>query len=170
MILNIGHRTHFVQFPDYKIRLAKLNVKKSKLNENVNERIEWLGKELGVKKLDDWYTIQVRDVILKGGSSLLTQYNGSLQKLLISIYPSHSWKIWKFKSVPKGYWNDVKNQREFLNWLSEIIRIKKIEEWYSIRTIDIRENGGYGLLQYYGHSLTNIFSSLFPGNKQYFEK
>ena len=50
---------------------------------------DWLGAELGFKKWEDWYVLQVRDFTQRKASGLLTRYNNSPLELLtkVSILP-----------------------------------------------------------------------------------
>ena len=57
--------------------------------ENRLEYIEWLSKELQIKKLDDWMNVRREDFIKHGGIELLIQFDNSIIKLLKSIYPEH---------------------------------------------------------------------------------
>jgi hypothetical protein len=48
-----------------------------------------------------------------------TIYNGnSLSKALAAAYPEHKWEVWKFSQVPKGFWKDDNNARNFLDKVS----------------------------------------------------
>ena len=53
-------------------------------------------------------------------------------KLITSVYPNYKWLPWKFNQTPKGFWNDENNIKEYMNWLSEQLNIKTMEDWYKI--------------------------------------
>jgi hypothetical protein len=70
---------------------------------------------------------------LRGGT-LLSLYNWSPALLLSSVYNDYIWLPWKFSHVAKGFWNDVNNQREFLNWVATQLNYKDTTDWYKITT------------------------------------
>ena len=106
--------------------------------------------------------MKTKDLENLGGTTLLTKYNYSLNKLLSSIYPEISWKFWEFETVNKGVWDDLDNQREFLHWVAEKLSIREKKDWYSIKTEDINKLGGSTLLSKYKGSLLKLLSSVFP--------
>jgi hypothetical protein len=48
------------------------------------------------------------------------------------VYPEYEWLPWKFVKTPKTYWNDVNNQRKFVKWAEEALKIKEMSDWYKI--------------------------------------
>ena len=52
--------------------------------------------------------------------------------MITSIYSNYNWLPWKFKQVPKGYWNDENNIKQYMNWLSDKLNIKTMEDWYNV--------------------------------------
>ena len=59
-------------------------------------------------------------------------FNGSPAQMLINLHPQHAWLPWKFNSLPKNYWDDKTNQRNYMNWLGKHLNITKMEDWYSV--------------------------------------
>lgn len=57
-------------------------------DDNKKMFIEWAGKQLGVKELNDWHKITSKDLLQLGCNS-----NISLSHLLLSVYPSHNWSF-----------------------------------------------------------------------------
>ena len=45
-----------------------------------------------MKNLDDWYNIINQNIIEYGGGGILIEYEGSISKMLKSIYPNHNVK------------------------------------------------------------------------------
>jgi hypothetical protein len=68
----------------------------------------------------------------------------------------------KFSAVPKTYWGNIANQREYMNWLGQVLQIKKQEDWYLVTATDIQRYGGHHLFQYYKESVYDILKSTFP--------
>ena len=52
--------------------------------------------------------------------------------IITSVYPNYNWLPWKFIQSPKGFWNDEKNVKAYMNWLSEKLNIKTMEDWYNV--------------------------------------
>jgi hypothetical protein len=53
---------------------------------NQREFLDWLGSELGYKKMDDWMNLTVDDLQSNYGGSLLFRYGSSPLKLIKSVY------------------------------------------------------------------------------------
>jgi hypothetical protein len=54
---------------------------------------------------------------------------------------------------PTGYWQDVKNQRDFLDKLATRFKITKPDEWLSVTTKEVLSEGGSFVNNYYDGSL-----------------
>jgi len=96
--------------------------------------MEWLGKQLKLKNMEEWYKVTQQDIESLGGSRLLKCYKSSRPKLLQSVYPDHLWVFWRFEKVPDGTWNELKQwQRvELIKWLENELKIKNYQYWYRI--------------------------------------
>jgi hypothetical protein len=69
-------------------------------------------------------------------------------------YPEHTWHPWRFRHVPRGYWNDVGNQRKYFDWLARELNVNKLDDWYQIGNEDVKQRDGAGILtSQYGNSL-----------------
>lgn len=71
-----------------------------------------------------------KDILDIGGSGLLYKYNHSIIQLLAGIYPDYDWLPWRFNRCPNSFWDDVKNQRKFLEWVEKQLN----KNWYKITT------------------------------------
>jgi hypothetical protein len=109
-------------YPNYNWLLWRFeeNVSKGFWDSKHNQLLfmEWLGKKLDIKHLDDWYSKQRQDIENNGGSTFLYKCGNSILNLLQTVYPDHNWIWYKFKNVPKGYWNKLEKQREFMDCLA----------------------------------------------------
>jgi hypothetical protein len=65
-----------------------------------------------------------------GAGGILKKY--TLLQLLSHAYPEHEWLPWKFSQTPKNYWEDVNNQRKFMEWASKELNIKDMTDWYKV--------------------------------------
>jgi hypothetical protein len=67
-----------------------------------------------------------------GGTSLLHYYNNSPYLLITSIFPEYNLLPWKFTVAPNNFWSNIDNQRKFMNWAGEQLKIKEPSDWYKI--------------------------------------
>lgn len=130
--------------------------------ENQKKYIEWLSSQLNILKLEDWYRVTYNMIIENSGRGLLHHYNNSIIKMLQSIYPHYDWKPWLFSVVQHKFWNDIKNQKKYIDWLAEELNIKTFEDWYSINRYHILSKGGSRLLNFYNGSVYKIVQSIYP--------
>jgi len=82
------------------------------------------GETLGYGSMEDWYNLTIKEISKYGGNGLLYyHYNSSPSAALQTVYPKHNWMLWKFKCVPRGYWEsllkDPKELKSMLDWLGE---------------------------------------------------
>ena len=68
-----------------------------------------------------------------GGTRLLYLYHNSVSQSLFSAYPEYDWLPWKFGSVPKHFWENAKNQRNFVEWAGKELKIKEMSDWYNVK-------------------------------------
>jgi hypothetical protein len=133
--------------------------------DDINEQREffdWVYDQLQFSSKDDWYNLSASDIIRLGGSSLLYyHYNNSPSTALMTIYPNHDWKVWKFQKVPQGHWDHMENQREFFDWIAESLCIHSQWDWYKVTKTQIIQNGGESLLSYYQTSPSNALISIY---------
>lgn len=131
---------------------------------NRKKYFDWLSDVLGVKTSEDWHKFGNIDINRRGGSTVLrNHYDLSICKALEDIYPQFRWMEWLFPKVPSGYWIDQLKQTEYLLWIAEVLEIKVQEDWYKIRTKDLRTfPGGARLLHYYSGSLIKALQANFP--------
>src|SRR5689334_22139684 len=89
--------------------------------------LDRLGRQLGFTAMEDWYKITQRDIISNGGSSFLQKHGNSPSRLLESAYPEHKWVVWKFNTVPVGYWS-LENQIQFVDFLGKQLQFRDMED------------------------------------------
>jgi len=110
---------------------------------------DWLGIQLGYKKMEDWYQVTKEDIYCNGGEGLLRHYySNSRQKALRTVYPENDWLPWKF-----GNWKDRTTHKHFLQWLGTQLGYQKLDDWYQLSRTDVLQYGGSGMLAtYYNNS------------------
>jgi hypothetical protein len=95
---------------------------------------DMLATRLNITNPTDWYKIKSADLTEIGASTVINNYyKNSLPTAIEELYPEHNILPWKFHQVPKGYWDDKKNQRKFMDWLGQQLHITCFEDWYQIR-------------------------------------
>ncbi len=122
-----------------------------------------LGDQLGVRDYTDWYNVTTLHLKkLRGGSTLLAKYGGSLFKLLSSVLPQHSWDPLKFH-VNHNHWKLLSNQRAFLEHVATKLNVHTLQDWKYVTVRDICAfKGGHGLLSRYKYSLPQLLFAVYP--------
>lgn len=119
--------------------------------DNHTEFFDRVADHLGLKKPEDWYTVNQSQVYECGGISLLlTKYGASLPKALITVYPNVPWKVWLFRHHPHGMWNELSTRKQYFDWLGEQLGIKNLEEWYNVTKATVISHHGTGIMAHYG--------------------
>ena len=126
-----------------------------------------LAQKLGFESLDGFYGVSPGDIRNNGGKGLLDYvFGGSVSNALETIYPDHNWMAWRLGRVPNSFWEDENNQISFMNWLGSFLGFNKMEDWYTITTNDISQNGGSTLLHdKFKGSPSLLVSSVYPEHK-----
>src|SRR4051794_3721672 len=98
---------------------------------NQKKFLDQLGKQLGFHNRDSWYSITGNHLKKNGGGVLLEMFGNSPFKLLQSVYAEHDWVSWKFDKVPNGAWDNIRtDSHDFLEWLSNKLKIRELDDWY----------------------------------------
>jgi len=124
---------------------------------------DWPGKQLGYKKMDDWYNITYKDIQNYGGVGVIKTYNGSPSAALSRVYPKHNWMLWRFKTVQQGYWNklmkDSKEISRVIDWLSKQLSIQNLDDWCRVSLKQIRK---LSLHIESSHDLQTMLQTVYP--------
>jgi hypothetical protein len=67
-------------------------------------------------------------------------------------------EIWQKGRVPPQYWDDIRNQRQFLNWLAEKHGVSRLDDWYSVPADAFPQ----ALLKKYGAYHCKLLATHFP--------
>jgi uncharacterized protein YunC (DUF1805 family) len=128
--------------------------------EHQREKLEQVGKELGVKQLDDWYSVS-REEVCKKAPFLNNNYQGNLLTALKTLYPHHPWNSSQFSLLPKGYWNNLEHQREKLEQVGKELGVKQLDDWYSVSREEVCKKAPFLNNNYQGNLLTAL-KTLYP--------
>jgi hypothetical protein len=93
----------------------------------------------------DWYKVSKRvtfsplddthhkDLYKSGAASILNnKHHSSPSSLLSTVYPDYDWLPWKFYTCPRHYWEDIKNQRKFMDWVGKQLSVQDMSDWYNV--------------------------------------
>jgi len=110
--------------------------------------------EFGVEAQEDWRKVRAEDVRKMGGASLLSRYP-SMFALLEDTYGGdsegeearESWHPLLCRAtVPRHYWGQEENVREFLERAKEALQISCKEDWYRVSHQQLRSLRGGTML------------------------
>jgi hypothetical protein len=118
---------------------------------NTRRFFTWLGKQIGVKSQEDWYSVTGTTLHRYNAYRVLSNFNNSISTALVAAFPELTWHRWKFYQAPKGFWKQPDNAKEFLEHLKLMRNIKKPLDWAKVTGTEIGKLGGSGLLQTYGN-------------------
>lgn len=77
-------------------------------------------------------------------------------------FPNYIFLEWKFKKCKSGWWQNIKNQKQYLKWFEELKGIKSPEDWYNITYQNIKDNYGAQILSFFSNSPKKIAKFLYP--------
>eukprot|EP01118_Nematostelium_gracile_P002202 TRINITY_DN12432_c0_g1_i1.p1 TRINITY_DN12432_c0_g1~~TRINITY_DN12432_c0_g1_i1.p1 ORF type:complete len:374 (-),score=47.94 TRINITY_DN12432_c0_g1_i1:428-1549(-) len=123
--------------------------------------LDYLGKQLEIKEMDQWYKVNKTQICEKGGRGLLRRCNWSPSKMITSVLTEHEWNLHKFSSRPRRMLHDIKSQRDFLDQKAKELKIMKMEDWYNITRAQFCEKGVGGLLSSYHNSRSKMITCIF---------
>jgi len=113
------------------------------------KKLQSLAEIIGVKTVDDWYTVPRPLLVQNGGASLLQQHNGSLPQMVMEMLPEYTWMPWRFGSVPTRFWAVLENRVAFINYVEDALNITKPTDWYDVSKDVFIALGGNGLMCMY---------------------
>eukprot|EP01118_Nematostelium_gracile_P009458 TRINITY_DN3194_c0_g2_i1.p1 TRINITY_DN3194_c0_g2~~TRINITY_DN3194_c0_g2_i1.p1 ORF type:complete len:313 (+),score=53.49 TRINITY_DN3194_c0_g2_i1:151-1089(+) len=156
-------------FPDHKWMLWRFDgpVPKGMWDDIRFKRdfMDYLSKELHIEKMEDWYSVTAAQIREKGGAGLLRlRYEDSPSKMITSIFKEHQWNLSEF-GKRRGIWDHQQSHKDFLDHLAQKLKVTKMEDWYNIHYIQIRKNGGAGLLRRYQNSPSKMITSILTYHK-----
>jgi hypothetical protein len=95
-----------------------------------------------------------------------------MMKLLKSIYPDHTWHSWMFEITPRGSWDNLDTQREYLKWVGSQLNLEWPDGWYSVQSSDIIRLGGvrYAILPFLSLKMIDFISFKADGSLQSFSE
>lgn len=130
---------------------------------NVRKYMDWLMKEMGYTSPEGFYKIRQDDFRKRKGIGLQDKYGNRLLDILRDAYPEIYWLPWKFDKTTQNYFDDIKNQKHFIQYVEEKEGMTDISDWYDYDGNIIKKYGAKGLLQnYYGASIQTLLKKVYP--------
>ena len=123
--------------------------------------------ELNLKSKGDWYKVNAKTLLnYCGGATLLQKYNWNILKILKDISQTNEqtdeWDELYKKKKSIGYLDSPINQRKIIEEVGKKLKIKSVEEWFSISTLTFRNNGGGTVLKRHNGSLIRALKFAYP--------
>lgn len=132
-------------------------------HENQKVYILWAASQLGISRLEDWYSVNTESIRNVEGSGLLSFYGDSLVKALVSIFPAHKWHPYKFGSAPGGWWTVAENRRACLIDVGRSLGVTKLSDWYNVSSTILKDTEAHSFFAHiYGMSLYRCLQDLYP--------
>ena len=159
---NNNFSTHIKEIS--KNSLPKLQNRNTKWTlKSQREHMNNFAKEMKINSPKDWYKMTTSHIKKNHSGSVLNIYNGSLIKLLRTIYPEENWDENMFKKIPNFFHNNVDQQRAYLESLAERMGITKLEDWYNVKSIDLKRLKANSFInRLYGGSLIRALIEIYP--------
>lgn len=116
-----------------------------------------LAERLNIKDPEDWSKISAKIIISNGGGGLVYKYGMSVYRTLCNVYPGFLTfsnilridTIWNpdwfksfFRKYPVGHWEDLNNQRKFLESISSQYNISSPSQWHKVSIGFLQKKGG----------------------------
>jgi hypothetical protein len=103
---------------------------------------EYLSPALGITSLSGWYSVTEDQMIAAGAGRLLSIYDSSTSNILTTLYQEHTWELWRFPKIPRGFWIDPENCCQFLESMSSVLGIQKKEDWNHVTLSQLSKAAG----------------------------
>ena len=129
---------------------------------NRRRYMAWLGKQIGVRRWEDWYRATTKDFQDHRGAVLLMEHRSSVAATVMACYPERDWKVWRFAKTPMNLWNDREICRQYLEWLGEQLGYTCLDDWYRVKLSDFMNNDGQMLVRNYHGSPSSVVIDLIP--------
>eukprot|EP01114_Cavostelium_apophysatum_P007788 TRINITY_DN1996_c0_g2_i2.p1 TRINITY_DN1996_c0_g2~~TRINITY_DN1996_c0_g2_i2.p1 ORF type:complete len:562 (-),score=122.96 TRINITY_DN1996_c0_g2_i2:5-1690(-) len=155
-------------YPDYNWISARFSVQHHHRRtviskpEDRKKLMDMIALELKLNRWEDWYQVRPYQILqINGGHGLLSAFDNSMSKLLMSVYPEHSWQSWRFyRNANESLEENA--PKEFFVWLGKKLGLKSWEDWYNISKQSVKDNGGSKFLKPHNDDLAKALMSTFP--------
>eukprot|EP01122_Echinamoeba_exundans_P005105 TRINITY_DN15281_c0_g1_i1.p1 TRINITY_DN15281_c0_g1~~TRINITY_DN15281_c0_g1_i1.p1 ORF type:complete len:579 (-),score=58.97 TRINITY_DN15281_c0_g1_i1:528-2264(-) len=135
---------------------------------NIRRYLDWLAPVIGVRKMEDWYSVGISQLVSNHGDHLVATTRksnpegGTMVSILRLAFPEHEWLDWKCVSQHHNVWADPEACRQMLHRIQEKMGWSSMEDWYRISNKIIEENNGLSMLIYHDQSAQKVLRFAFP--------
>ena len=128
---------------------------------NIKNLLDDIKEKLNLKSPHDWKNVTKDNICSFGGSSLFSRFSIYEVKCIAcpeysNFYPPNR----KFDQKPKGFWDNLNNIRNFLEFVKKEYKINMNLDWYRVSKTQIQDLGGSSLLQKY--TLFDLLNLVYP--------
>eukprot|EP00026_Physarum_polycephalum_P002204 Phypoly_transcript_02209.p1 GENE.Phypoly_transcript_02209~~Phypoly_transcript_02209.p1 ORF type:complete len:520 (+),score=44.14 Phypoly_transcript_02209:1308-2867(+) len=115
-----------------------------------------------------WYTVSRPDFVknVPGASAVLSYFEGSLTKALISLFPSVKFDESKFIIVPRKFWKELQNRKAVFDKFARDNKFDPLvpDNWYQVSyDMLISTKGISSILQYYyNNNIKKALMHIYP--------
>jgi len=125
------------------IRTSHLHLNMQSLDD-IKKIIERKAKKRKYKFPNDYYNFNSRD--FKG--IRYSNFNvNSFAQLLNLMYKEHHFYEWLFDKTPNTFWDKKNNIIDYTIWLTKVLEMESLDEWYDINNEIIYNFSGGGILK-----------------------
>lgn len=128
-------------------------------DDNCRAFLEWLANKFGFKSKNEWYAIKNKD-ILRYSAGKIVRPGDSLIDTFIRLYPDINWDYNKFYQLPRNYWKDINNQKQYLERFYLDSGYTTMEDWYKCDTRTLCQHDKSALT--YIRSIPRILKKVYP--------
>ncbi len=138
------------EWHEWLFRQAPLHFWQDKRNHR--RYMDWLGKQLGFRRPEDWYGVATADFQKHKGGAFLLQYDSSAVAAVMAYLPDYHWKEWLFNRTPVHFWKVRRNRKRYMGWLADQLGYRTPQDWYPVTQDDFNANAGNQFLKLYNGS------------------
>jgi hypothetical protein len=128
---------------------------------NRQEYLTTLSRRMKVFSAEDWYKVNMEELVKRGCKGLDTMYKGSLYHILSDTFPEQSWELHLFQHLSPSFWNDPYNHGQYLKSLESSLGVSMPTDWYKVNPSKIVQLGGTKMLQIYNNSLLQLLEAVY---------
>lgn len=77
-------------------------------------------------------------------------------------YKDEELKEWQAVYVSANFWSNMYNQRRYLEWLADCMKIETQQQWYSLELKTFKQHRGSGLTAQYNNSIRKLLKYALP--------
>ena len=137
--------------------------------ENQRNFMKDLFVKLNLSSTNDWKNVNKFTIQKNGGGEVVKYYKRDIKLLLRSLYPEHDWNFSNVKEKRVNYWNQIENQKQFMDNLFIKLNLKTLEDWKIITKNQIYKLGGQSIVKHFKYNMKDLLSTIYPDYKWSFK-